>query len=363
MENAIWILFVAGVVFIAQALLFVKMGLKRVRVQRWFTKKRLYENERLQMVEVIENRRIVPVPWLKIETRMPAALRFGRQENLEVDGSIHHSSMFFLAPWQRVRRTHEVQATHRGHYSLTTATLTAGDLFGVKAVTNVQEMKESLTVYPRLLSRNEIRLPASRWQGERMVKRFINPDPFLYSGIRDYRPGDAPRDVHWRAYARTGELKIKQHDYTANSKVMILLNIAPTEDLWGEIGSQHLPMLEQAIRVAASLAHFALEDGLDAGFGCNADMQQFEGDPVFLQPSSGAQQQSRILEAMARLRVRRVLNFHEYLKSLPPVTDMDIVLLSCYTSPLIEQQLERMRANGNTISWHPFPTGEKEAAV
>lgn len=355
MTNAIWILFITGLAIVLQMMVFIRAGLKNVRIERAFTKKRLFEGERMQMVETIENRRMLPVPWLRIETRMPASLFFGETDNLEIEGTRYHRSIFFLSPWQRVRRTHEVLAAKRGYYSLQSASLTVGDLLNIKRETSSHAMRENVTVYPRLLSREEIALPASRWQGEAIIRRFIQPDPFLYNGIREYRPGDAIRDVHWRAYARTGSLQVKQHDYTAASKLMVLLNIAPQEQLWGEIGSQHLDQMEQAIRTAASIVHFALEDGFDVGFGSNADLIGFEGRPVFMAPSSGPQQRERIMEALARLRVKRALNFHAYLEQLPPVSDMDIVILSAYRSELIDAQLERLRSNANTVTHHPFP--------
>lgn len=354
--NAIWILLIAGLLVLAQMLVFKRAGLTGVSVARRFTKKRLFAGESLEMVEIIENRRLLPVPWLKVETRMPESFLFGRQENLEIGGQRYHSSVFFLGPWRRVRRTHSVRAARRGYFAFSTVTLTVGDLFGLTNASRVQPLQESVTVYPQLLPRSQVPLPASRWQGERTVRRFIQPDPFLYNGIRDYRPGDSVRDVHWRAYARTGQLKIKQHDYTAASKLLVLLNIAPEERLWGQIGLEHHERLERAISLAVSLCCYALEDGLDVGLGCNADLSQFEGQTLFIAPASGPQQRERIPEAAARLRIQRVLNFHNYLESMPLPSDTDILLLSAYDSPLIQAQAQRLRSFGNTVSRCPFPS-------
>lgn len=344
----------AAILVLINAMIFRRAGLSGIRVQRSFTKKRLYAGESLEMVEVIENRRFLPVPWLRVETRMPSSFRFGRKENLDIDGLRYHRSVFFMGPWRRVTRTHQLHAMQRGYFMIRSVTVTCGDLFGLIKTSKELPMSETVTVYPPLLPREQLALPASRWQGESIVKRFIQPDPFLYSGIREYRPGDAPRDVHWRAYARTGELKIKQRDYTAASRLLILLNIAPQEKLWGAIGEDSFPLIERGIALAASLAHYALEAGLDVGFGSNADLTGFEEEPVLLLPCAGPQQRERLMEAMARLRIRRAVNFHAYLSTLPPMENTDLLLLSAYASDHITEQIARLKGRGNTVEVMPF---------
>ena len=64
--NAIWILLIAGLLVLAQMLVFKRAGLTGVSVARRFTKKRLFAGESLEMVETIENRRLLPVPWLSM---------------------------------------------------------------------------------------------------------------------------------------------------------------------------------------------------------------------------------------------------------------------------------------------------------
>ncbi len=355
--NVFFALLVAGVLTIGQMLLFKRAGHKGIAVDRRLSKTRLTEGDRFELVETIENRRILPVPWLRIETRMPSELLFGQQENLEIGALRYHRSVFFMGPWQRVRRTHQVRAMHRGYYTLSSYAMTVGDLLGINQSTVERSMDRSLVVYPKLLSREEIRLPASRWQGESVVKRFINPDLFLYNGIRDYRPGDLPRDVHWRAYARTGELKVKQHDFTAASKLMVLLNIVPRQNQWDTADDADRAVVERGIRLAASLMCYALEDGLEVGFGTNGYAKPYEESTVCLTPASGAQQAELLLEVCARLVIKRVLPFHVFLGTLPMLQDMDIVIISGYQNELMEERAAQMRAQGNTVSVLPIDQG------
>ena len=90
--NVFWVLLVAGALTLGQMLLFKRAGLRGVRVDRRFSRTRLFEGDRIEMIETIENRRILPVPFLRIETRMPSELLFGKQENLEIGGQRYHRS-------------------------------------------------------------------------------------------------------------------------------------------------------------------------------------------------------------------------------------------------------------------------------
>lgn len=356
--NVFWVLLVAGALTLGQMLLFKRAGLRGVRVDRHFSRTRLFEGDRIEMIETIENRRILPVPFLRIETRMPSELLFGKQENLEIGGQRYHRSVFYLGPWQRVRRVHQVRVIHRGYYTFHSYALTVGDLLGMNKTTVEKQMDRYLVVYPQLLSREEAALPSSRWQGEAIVRRFIGPDLFLYNGIREYQPGDPIRDIHWRAYARTGQLQVKQHDFTASSRLLVLLNVVPNENQWDGADERAQEQVEQGIRLAASLMCYALEDGLEVGFGTNGCAKPDLEETVYLAPASGPQQSELALEVCARLVVKRVLPFHVYLSRLPLPQDCDIVVITGYENELMHKELDALRARGNSITVLPLAREE-----
>jgi len=66
-------------------------------------------------------------------------------------------------------------------------------------------------------------------------------------GLRDYRPGDSHRLVHWKASARLGHLLVREH--SAESGSSYLLRFDPSEDLWPREES-----FELGVRLAARLA-------------------------------------------------------------------------------------------------------------
>ncbi len=102
-----------------------------------------------------------------------------------------------------------------------------------------------------------------------------------YRGLREYRPGDDPRDIHWRSTARRGQPVVREYDVDAGEAVWICLDTnAPPGD-----------RAEAAIETAASLAAQALEAG--RRFALQTPSRSVE-------PGSGHGHLVRVLDALAR---------------------------------------------------------------
>lgn len=109
-------------------------ALKKVSYTRYFSAKTAYEGEQVEMVEEIANNKLLPLPWLRLESSIARGLEFGSQENLGVSsGEIYqnHVSMFFLRSYRHIKRRHQVRCQQRGLFKLESVTMTTGDLFGM----------------------------------------------------------------------------------------------------------------------------------------------------------------------------------------------------------------------------------------
>ena len=84
--------------------------------------------------------------------------------------------------------------------------------------------------------------------------------PGDFHSLRDYVEGDEPRTIHWRASARSEELKVRQHSVEGLQRCIVLLD-------------QHVPpgpaeedAFERAVTAAASVVHSADRAGLTTRF-------------------------------------------------------------------------------------------------
>ena len=349
--NVFVILFVFLLLTGAYGFLMRRFALKGLKITRAFSRRAVFEGEEAEMVEVVVNDRPLILPWLRVESRISPHLRFGRRENLDVSGQMYHQSLFTVMPYQRIARRHRVRFLHRGFFDIGNAALTAGDLTGIHQCTREQHMSVPVIVYPHLLDEQDLPAPLARLTGEWSLRRQLLTDPFLYSGLRPYQPGDPVRDIHWPATARMGEAQVRMHDPSAQARLMVLFNAQLSEKQWDNLMDYEQALIEREISMAATLCVCALRSGLTAGFGCNMPMDENK-ECTLLPPTGGSAREEELLTAFARLRVLRVLSFNTFLTSLSDLKGMDIVVLSPYDSEALQEQLAALRRQGNMVMLH-----------
>ena len=358
--NLFWLFFVLAVLGLAQGWVYRRFGFRKLSYHRSFSRPNVFEGETVEMVEQLVNRKLLPLPWLRIESRISPQLRFSsQQEEREVsDDDQYHKSVFYMGPFSRITRRHTLQCLKRGDYQLTTVEATVGDLINFSRMSRRMDVYAHLLVYPRLLTDDELPLPSRKWQGDAVVRRWIMPDPFLVSGLREYRAGDPMRVVHWGASARTGKLQVKTFDYTADPRLLVVLNVQLQEGQWAELMPYEQGLIEYGISLCATLITRALAAGVEAGFASNGQLTTAPGQPTLLMPQRSQAQADTVLSALAQFQIKRVVNFHTFLGELSQLQDMDILVLSAYDSPLIQDGLAQLRARGNSVTFTALEGGK-----
>ena len=156
-----------------QALGLAWFGLRGFSYERSFSRPAAYEGESVELIEVIQNRSPFFLPWVRVETSIPPSFSFSTREAVEVRGGHFHTSVFTLAPFSRVTRRHHVTLTRRGHYALQQASITAGDLMGMRTLLRDVEAPAEISVWPKLFADLQHTLSSSRSQGDLSVRRWI----------------------------------------------------------------------------------------------------------------------------------------------------------------------------------------------
>ena len=347
--NALVFLTVLLALYVLQAVLLRCIGLHHLTCTRSFSKNAYFEGEEGELVEIVRNDRAMIIPWLRVESGISPHIRLGRQENLHISSTAHTCSLFTLMPYQQIRRRHHVTFLRRGAYNLGNASLTVGDLLGLLEMHREQAMDVPVLVYPRLLDEHAIPQPLTHLLSETIARRQLLSDPFLFRGIRPYQAGDPVRDIHWPASARTGEVQLRLHDPSAQSRLLVVLNMERTNAQWGErLMDYEQEEIEYEISMAATLCMQALDQGLCAGFSANMPIGE-GNESAFIPPQGGTPAREALLGALAQLRLVRTLSFPTFLIRLAEHHDMDMILLSCYDSEEIQSAMDTLRRSGNRV--------------
>ena len=90
--SIVWILISVGIAILVQGLLVGVFGLKKVSYERRFSQRSAYEGEQVNLVEVIRNRKLLPVPWIRVESRISPNLRFrgAKSEERAINADRYH---------------------------------------------------------------------------------------------------------------------------------------------------------------------------------------------------------------------------------------------------------------------------------
>ncbi|WP_166241396.1 DUF58 domain-containing protein [Paenibacillus turpanensis] len=334
--------------------LYSRYALKHIGYSRHFSEKAVFEGESVEMVERISNRKLLPLPWLRLESRVSTGLVFGSQGDMDIRGGEqfqHHLSLFSLRPYRQIVRKHQVVCARRGIYKLNSAAMTSGDPLGIKVRTEQVPLSLELVVYPKPAPLGELPLPSHSWLGELAVRRWIVEDPFLTSGSREYQPGDPLNAVNWKATARTGELQVHKKDFTADHRLMICLNFEVTESMWSTVTDPE--RVERAIRYAAAVADYALARGIDTGLLCNGWTEREPKEAVHIEPGGGMPQLTQLLETMAALQLDSCAAMDALIKQMAEKADAstDYLLISCHEGERLRGAAEELARRGNGIEW------------
>lgn len=356
-----WLICTVALLMLCQVVYYNRWGTDHIRYERYFSRDRVFAGDTLELIEVLTNDKLIPIPWARVESRISPYLRFGHQADLDVNMDRFHKSVFFLGSYKKITRRHRVEATRRGYYDCTLSALTVGDLFGLSTKTTDMSVAAKLFVYPAITPPDALPDEALEWQGDVSVRRWIDPDPILVCGIREYLPGDSQRDVHWAATARTGQLQVKVRDYTISPKLLVLFNSQITENLWAAMEPMQREFLENGVSISAALAAWGSRQGMDVGFRTNGGSKLAPSDKeltVSVDPAPG--NLDAVLEAMALLEIKMQLNFSLLLDAeiARRTTNMDILCVSAYWSQELETRAQTLRAMGNSVVHIPITGGE-----
>jgi uncharacterized protein (DUF58 family) len=315
-----------------------------VRCRRRVRENRLFPGESTELTLEIFNRKPLPLPWFRIDDEIPVELA----RDLALLPA-NRPGYCLLSRWasvlwyRKVSWKCPIHGEKRGYYRLGPLTVTSGDIFGFYPRWRRFAVADHVTVYPRIFPIEKLEVPSLHPMGEARTRRRIFQDPTRPIGLRDYRPQDSLKHIHWKASARQQELQVKVFEPATTLKVSLFL----AGDGYPPCAPRSEEEFELAVSTAASIAHHLTDQGTPVGLisnGCQAD----SGQAIQIPPGGSRDRLMEILEALAKVSPRVKDSSEAFLQreigSLPSGTTL--ILIASQIPELLYRLMKAMREEG-----------------
>jgi uncharacterized protein (DUF58 family) len=201
-----------------------------------------------------------------------------------------------LPPGGEATVTAELTPLRRGMLRLTGTTVACPDPFGLFRSLRKTPLAESILILPKRHAMPSFELPgAMKYQlgGVSMASSVGESEEFV--SLREYRPGDPLRRMHWKSFAKLGKPIIKEYQEEFFVRHALIL------DTFGDTAKE--AVFEEAVSIAASLA-------------CTIQDQDSLLDLMFVGPEAycftsgrGVGHIERMLEILASVQMCREKDF------------------------------------------------------
>lgn len=265
--------------------------------------KKVYEiGEEIILTPVIENRKFISVPFLRVDEYYNKALSI--EEN---------SYSLFLLPFQRVKRTYHIHGKKRGLWYIEEASLKIGDLLGFHQVYKEIPLKIPVVILPEKKPLKEVILPYAGLYGPFSVKRWIIDDPLMIRGIREYTGNESQKHIHWPSSLKHDRLMVKQFDFTAEKSALVYLNLESAKPFWKD---PDMDGIEDAIVLTRSVMEELTKEKIPFGFSSNGYNHSGLSRGYYYPPGLSRKNLNKYNEILGKMNSVIAMPLEEGLKAL-----------------------------------------------
>lgn len=263
-----------------------------VRIKRRMSHKVLTAGQHLGIDIEIRFKSFLPLVWFSIEDQLPGSL----------ESHMEPISFWQMGSFHRAyTMRYKIKRIPRGEHQFGYITVHVGDMFGFFQRTYKEHVPATTLVYP---SYQELRFLRSINEKNTGMSFSLNrnaEDVTSVMGIRNYVSGDRLSRIHWRASARTGQLKTKEFEYHVTNDFMFFV------DCQRRVYQQQQSLFERSISLAATLIRYALSNHFTAG------LSMYREEEIVVPLARHQEQLVRLFVQLARAQADSTYSFAKHL--------------------------------------------------
>ncbi|MBR4556848.1 MAG: DUF58 domain-containing protein [Clostridiales bacterium] len=334
-------------VFTVEVIYYRLHALDNLNLKVDFSKNVADFGEDVELIEVAENRKRLPLPFIILKFECPREIRFYDMENTSTSDHLYREDMLTMRAFSKHTRRIKAQCTKRGYYVFPRVGITTSDLFLTERFTRDFANDSDLVVLPELIDSNIMRTLTSVTLSDMQCRRTLLTDPFTLAGIREYDPNDPMKSINWTASAKTGTLMVNQNASTCTQKVHVFVNL----DFYNQKRSTSL--LEASISLAYSYLHEIAELGIPASIYTNG-RDVITDSPAISETDLGSATLEERAVMLARIDLKKpVVPFEEIIEKYLSSTDRDdfILIISPQFNGSFRPLLSEAKSRRPSVHW------------
>lgn len=353
----------AGLVYLLLEYVYRRIWNKNLQAKIAFSSDHAVVGETVELVEVVTNRKWMPLPYVHLKFQTDRELLFeDGSENSKTSDKTYRNDIFSLLMYQRITRKIPLFCSKRGVYTIRKFEIVSTGMFMDELLVAEQISNTELVVYPETAEASLPEVAFSKLMGTIEKNKYLYEDPFVFRGIRDYTTTDTMNSINWKAAARTGTLMVNQYNETICQEICILLNVESEGMLRRD------DLSEASISIAAGLSQMLIERGVSVSIVSNG-ADYFSKEPVCTESASGFSHMRTINVALARIDLAtEMTDFKQVIERLvkPEAYSRNViyVMISQNTRKDLQSAFDVLTKQRSDCMWViPINKGDEEKAL
>ena len=334
-------------VFVVENLYYRRHALDDLSLKVDFSKNIADYGEDVELIEVAENRKRLPLPFIILRFEAPLEIKFYDMMNTSTSDYLYREDMLTMKAFSKHTRRIKAKCTKRGYYIFPRVGITTSDLFLTKRFSKVFPNDSHLVVLPELLDADMMRTLNSVTLSELQCRRTLLTDPFTLAGIREYSPDDPMKSINWKASAKTGSLMVNRNASTCAQKVHIFVNLGFYNQ------KRSVSLLEKSISLTYTWLSELAALGIPSSVYTNG-LDVLTNSPVISGTDPGPSALRERAVMLARIDLKKpAVPFEEILEKYIPSTDRDdfILIISPQSNGSFRPLLLQIKERRPSVRW------------
>lgn len=344
------------IIYFVQNSLYNKFWNLNLNVKAEFKKTKITEGKSVIIEECIENKKWLPMPMITIKYTLDGCFREKGVNKKKVSDHYNRNEIFSILMFQRIKRKINFTCSRRGIYKINRLVILAGNLFLNETYLCELESDSKLTVYPKYVDKKRFAYIFKNVYGDIATNNFMNEDPFIYRGLREYQTYDTIKMINWSATAKAGELKVNVLENTSQREAVILLNIQKDNIITNS------EVIEEAIRLTKSFSLDLYKQGIRCLIYTNGidietkdiiKIESFKSTESYI---------DTVNDALAHIEVKENKNVYSekeencfvemYNKKIEKFSQSKyLIFISNYQREDFQNMLKNLKKSGRNFSW------------